>query len=232
MKIRASGPVPEHRIVLRGQGRALPSRAARSRVAQTKAAGSVEVSAVSEPARPQRSPLALEIAEIRLHPRGGGRLLLLLLLCRLAGSSSGQLPSRVAVQAGGQPQRAVAVDQDGRFHLGLRVTAGTDLRVAALDADGKCGAFVALGKVPVMLRVEGARARIRCVPEQRFLLVAHADGKGLQVWRGRADTAGRRAVGLGVLGAAANCDLSLTVVTEIDGVLETSPAVVIDRAKR
>ena len=106
MKIFASGPVPEHPVVLRGEGWKRPDAAATG-----KGFPAGEKSPREEPL-----PKAPRVAEAHFYPRGDDRVLVL-------GRVEIAAMRRVALKFGAT-RKVAAVDVTGRFHAVVKAKPG------------------------------------------------------------------------------------------------------------
>lgn len=227
MKLAASGSIRELLVVLRGEAQA---------------ASKVTTATTSKPTTPQphdTTPKAPSMAEQRLHPLGGGEVLV---MGRInMGSETGTAgPMRLSVRnALTHAEVSTQADAAGRFHARLMVQDFVRVQVAAADGQRR-SEWVELGVVQPQLEIagEGKDLIVRCLPNQQFLLLAvppqgsAGDGEQAQgsarifgSWRGRASASGLARYPLGSFGAkgTGTAPMALVLVTEVDGEKRTSP---------
>ena len=201
LKIFASGPVPEHLVVLRGEGLERPDAAVAGAAAAGK--GAVEKSPREEP-----PPDAPRVAEAHFYPRGDDRVLVL-------GRVETPTSTRVALKIGAV-RKVAAVDTTGRFHATVEAKPGTKIVVAALDPRDRRSPSVDLGVVPPMLAVDKTHVQIRCLPGEKFWLTVSADDSVVRTFVATADASGRGRVPLRTLGTEDGPELQLRVAVRED----------------
>ncbi|MHC4077177.1 MAG: Ig-like domain-containing protein [Planctomycetota bacterium] len=239
MKLLASGSIRELLVVLRGEATAptKPHAAATSKPTVPPTPDK------TQPA-PDKPPLAApELLDHRVHPLGGGEVLLLgRIKIGAAGTAdatgaTGGVQQRSLSLRNAQTHREVSAlaDRDGRFHARLRVQDFVRIEIATADGARRSG-WEEFGAVQPQLEIAGDDLIVRCLPDQQFLLLAvppqkpaddgqetHGSARIFGSWRGRARSSGLMRYPLSFLGAKdKKAPLALVLVTEVDGEKRTS----------
>lgn len=214
MKLTASGSIPELLVVLRGEAQAAP------RVAPA------TTSKPTAPKKPDPANATLEaplVREYRLHPLGGGEVLVLGKIDESRGAS--QLSLRNALT---HAEVLAVADATGHFHARLEARDFVRIQIAAADGKRRSD-WKEMGEVQPQLEItgEGKELLVRCLPDQRFLLLAVVPEPSAQVfgsWRGRAGSTGLARYPLGSFGIkeGGKAPMALVLVTEVDGRKRTS----------
>jgi hypothetical protein len=232
MKLSASGSIRELLVVLRGEaqaaGKVVPATAFKP-----------TTPSAHDPAGPTREKAMLLVPSLRqhrLHPLGGGEVLVLgRIVIETGETGPRQLSLRNAMT---HAEVSTQADSAGRFHARLRVKDFVRIEIAA--ADGKRRShWIELGEVQPQLEIagNGKDLIVRCLPDQQFLLLAvppqssAGDGQKTQgsarifgSWRGRAGSTGLMRYLLSSLGTRddGTAPMALVLVTEVDGEKRTS----------
>ena len=220
MKLTASGSIPELLVVLRGEAQAAPKVVPATTSKPT-------APAAGDPKQNHPAQAELEkpfVREYRLHPLGGGEVLV---LGRLAPASKGvtQLCVRNALTHAEVLARA---DANGHFHARLAAKDFVRIQIAAANGERRSD-WTEVGEVQPQLEItgEGKELLVRCLPDQRFLLLAVAPKRSNEVfgsWRGRAGSTGLARYPLSSFGIkkGGKAPMALVLVTEVDGEKRTS----------
>lgn len=217
MKLAASGSIRELLVVLRGRARTAPKT--------VPAAAPRPPSTGRDPGTAGRKPVleppSLVDGQLRLHPLGGGEVLVL-------GRLHKDAPRRLSVRnARTRAEVPAQADADGCFHA--RLQARDFVRVEIAAAAGKRRSrWVEVGEVQPQLEIAGKDLVVRCLPDQRFLLLAVPPENSARVfgsWRGQAGSTGLVRYPLSSFGVEEKgaAPMALVLVTEVDGEKRTSP---------
>jgi hypothetical protein len=219
MKLSASGSIRELLVVLRGEAQA----AAKAKPATTskptaKATGNGKA---DSPENTRLDPPL--VREYRLHPLGEGEVLVLGRVDPTDGAT--QLSLRNALT-----RTEVSAQADATGHFRARLRARDFVRIQIAAANGKRRSeWKEVGEVQPQLEItgHGKELLVRCLPDQRFLLLAVAPGGSERVfgsWRGKAGSTGLARYPLGSFGVrkGSSAPLALVLVTEVDGEKRTS----------
>ncbi len=219
MKLAATGSIRDLLVVLRGEARAV------SRVVTadtSKATTSTQEAAETGPKEERLD--APVLLEHRLHPLGGGEVLV---LGRIATAGRTRPLPQLSLRNAQTPGEVSSQpDADGRFHA--RLQAGQFARIEIATADGqRRSPWAELGEVQPQLEIAGTDLIVRCLPNQRFLLLAVPPGSPTRIlgsWRGRARSAGLVRYPLSSFGVkeGGTAPMALVLVTEADGETRTS----------
>ncbi|MEE9125542.1 MAG: hypothetical protein V3U11_00220 [Planctomycetota bacterium] len=236
MKLLASGSIPELLVVLRGEAQA-PTRRRAAAVAPKPTTRPADES--GKPTLHKPRPLAPpSLVEYRVHPLGGGEVLLLGRIETQASGTTKQTGQRRLSLRNAQTQTEVLALADawGRFHARVRAADFVGIEIAVANGSRR-SPWIEFGEVQPQLEIAGKDLIVRCLPDQQFLLLAvpprepakegragHGLGSILGSWRGRAGSSVLGRYPLDFLGGNKDkkAPLALVLVTEVLGEKRTS----------